>query len=220
MKAIGIKQYGSKGVLLKLDVPTPKIKADQVLIKSFATSVNLIDWKIRAGNLQDSPQHNWPFPIVLGFDTARSIVEVGENVTNWQVTDHVFARKQTSPQGSYAEFVAVDDHLLAKIPEILTFEEAGATPLAGLTAWQALFDKGHLQPDETVLIHGGSGGVGTFAIQLAKYHGAKVITTTSSKNVQLLKKSVQIKLLITSNVIFQSTSITSTSLLTLLAVKF
>lgn len=116
------------------------------------------------------------------------ITEVGSQVTDWQVGDKVFARPETTRFGTYAEVTIVDDHLLAKIPETISFEEAAAVPLAGLTAWQALFDHGHLKEGETVLIHAGAGGVGTYAIQLAKEAGAHVITTASAKNHALLKK--------------------------------
>ncbi|WP_430394431.1 NADP-dependent oxidoreductase [Enterococcus faecalis] len=186
MKAVVINQYGSKEVLEEAEVTLPKLSEHQVLVKEYATSINPIDWKLREGYLKQ--MFDWSFPIILGWDVAGLITEVGSQVTDWQVGDKVFARPETTRFGTYAEVTIVDDHLLAKIPETISFEEAAAVPLAGLTAWQALFDHGHLKEGETVLIHAGAGGVGTYAIQLAKEAGAHVITTASAKNHALLKK--------------------------------
>ncbi|WP_074401662.1 NADP-dependent oxidoreductase [Carnobacterium divergens] len=184
MKAVVIENYGGKDQLKEMEVPMPKPTAHQVIVKEMATSINPIDWKLREGYLQQ--MMDWEFPIILGWDVAGVISEVGSDVTDWKVGDKVFARPETTRFGTYAEYTAVDDHLVAKIPENVTFEEAGAVPLAGLTAWQALFDYGDLKAGETVLIHAGAGGVGTYAIQLAKNKGAKVITTASEKNKALL----------------------------------
>ncbi|EOV3183341.1 NADP-dependent oxidoreductase [Enterococcus faecalis] len=186
MKAVVINQYGSKEVLEEAEVTLPELSEHQVLVKEYATSINPIDWKLREGYLKQ--MFDWSFPIILGWDVAGVITEVGSQVTDWQVGDKVFARPETTRFGTYAEVTIVDDHLLAKIPETISFEEAAAVPLAGLTAWQALFDHGHLKEGETVLIHAGAGGVGTYAIQLAKEAGAHVITTASAKNHALLKK--------------------------------
>lgn len=163
MKAVVINQYGSKEVLEEAEVTLPELSEHQVMVKEYATSINPIDWKLREGYLKQ--MFDWPFPIILGWDVAGVITEVGSQVKDWQVGDKVFAR-----------------------PETISFEEAAAVPLAGLTAWQALFDHGHLKEGETVLIHAGAGGVGTYAIQLAKDAGAHVITTASEKNHALLKK--------------------------------
>jgi len=186
MKAVVINQYGGKEELTEQDVILPELKENQVLIKEHATSINPIDWKLREGYLKQ--MMDWPFPIILGWDVAGVITEVGSQVTDWKVGDQVFARPETTRFGTYAEETIVDDHLVAKIPENVTFEEAAAVPLAGLTAWQALFDHGNLQKGEKVLIHAGAGGVGTYAIQLAKQAGAYVITTASKKNHELLEK--------------------------------
>lgn len=129
---------------------------------------------------------DWPFPIILGWDVAGIITEIGAKVTRWQVGDTVFARPATTRFGTYAKETLVDADLLARIPKGVTFEEAAAVPLAGLTAWQALFDHGHLKAKQKVLIHAGAGGVGTFAIQFAKEAGAYVVTTASAKNHELL----------------------------------
>lgn len=185
MKAVVINQYGSKEELTEQDVTLPELKENQVLVKEHATSINPIDWKLREGYLKQ--MFDWPFPIILGWDVAGVITEVGSGVTDWKVGDKVFARPETTRFGTYAEETIVDDTLLAKIPDNVSFEEA-AVPLAGLTALQALFDHGKLQKGEKVLIHAGAGGVGTYAIQLAKQAGAYVITTASEKNHDLLKK--------------------------------
>ena len=184
MKAVVIKNYGGKEQLKEIQVDTPEANEKQVVVEVKATSVNPIDWKLREGYLQQ--MLDWEFPIILGWDVAGIISEIGEGVTEWSVGDRVFARPATTRFGTYAEYTAVDQSLLAEIPKSVSFEEAAAVPIAGLTAWQALFNHGQLKKDETVLIHAGAGGVGTYAIQLAKTFGAKVITTASQKNHELL----------------------------------
>lgn len=184
MKAVVINQYGSKEELVEQEVNKPSAEANQVVVKLEATSINPIDWKLREGYLKD--MFDWEFPIILGWDVAGVITEIGLNVTKWKVGDRVFSRPETTRFGTYAEYTAVDEQLLAKLPDSISYEEAAALPLAGLTAWQALFTQGHLKEGETVLIHAGAGGVGIYAIQLAKYAGAHVITTASEKNHELL----------------------------------
>ncbi|WP_322925249.1 NADP-dependent oxidoreductase [Paenibacillus campi] len=184
MKAVVIEQYGDEHQLQLKDVPDPKPGPKQVIIKLKATSINPIDWKLREGHLKS--MMDWEFPIILGWDAAGIITEVGDEVTEWKIGDAVFARPETTRFGTYAEYTAIDDHLLAPMPPGISFEEAASVPLAGLTAWQALFDHGQLQAGEKVLIHAGAGGVGTLAIQLAKHAGAHVVTTASSKNADFL----------------------------------
>ncbi|MGM0215241.1 NADP-dependent oxidoreductase [Enterococcus sp. AZ109] len=179
-RAIVINQYGGADQLIQDMVELPELDEKQVLVKVHATSVNPIDWKLREGYL--SQMMPWDFPIILGWDVAGEIAEVGAMVTDWQVGDKVFARPETTRFGTYADYTIVDDHLLAKKPEAISFEEAAAVPLAGLTAYQALFIHGHLKAGEKVLIHAGAGGVGMYAIQLAKNLGAQVFTTASEKN--------------------------------------
>ncbi|MBC1937812.1 NADP-dependent oxidoreductase [Listeria grandensis] len=186
MKAVIIENYGGKDVLKEAEVETPKAGAGQVVVKLAATSINPIDWKLREGYLKQ--MMDWPFPIILGWDAAGVISEVGANVTDWKIGDKVFARPETTRFGTYAEYTVVDAPLLARIPDNVSFEEAASIPLAGLTAWQALFDHATLQAGEKVLIHAGAGGVGTLAIQLAKNAGAHVITTASEKNAAFLKE--------------------------------
>ncbi|WP_313468408.1 NADP-dependent oxidoreductase [Carnobacterium sp.] len=184
MKAIVIENYGGKEELKEMQIDRPKASSKQVVVEVKATSINPIDWKLREGYLQQ--MMDWAFPIILGWDVAGVISEVGEEVIDWKVGDKVFARPETTRFGTYAEYTVVDQELLAKIPTNISFEEAAAIPLAGLTAWQGLFNHGKLKKGETVLIHAGAGGVGTYAIQLAKSIGAKVITTASKKNHDLL----------------------------------
>ncbi|KGX88281.1 NADP-dependent oxidoreductase [Pontibacillus marinus] len=185
MKAVVIEQYGGKDQLKEKDIPTPQINEDQVLIESHATSINPIDWKVREGYLKD--MLDWDFPIILGWDVSGVVVDTGSNVTKFKKGDQVFARPATTPNGTYAEFVAVEEHLVTSIPERVSFEDAAATPLAALTSWQCLFEVANLQKGQKVLIHAGSGGVGTYAIQLAKWAGAYVASTASSKNKELLE---------------------------------
>jgi 2-desacetyl-2-hydroxyethyl bacteriochlorophyllide A dehydrogenase len=185
MKAIVIDQYGEKEVLKERDVDPPAVLDDQVLLEIHATSINPIDWKVRAGYLKEMLP--FEFPIILGWDAAGVIVERGNNVTNFEVGDRVFTRPATTRQGTYAEYVAVDENLLARIPASMSFEEAAAIPLAGLTAWQCLVDFAGIKQNDKVLIHAGAGGVGNFAIQIAKSFGAYVATTASKKNEKFLK---------------------------------
>ncbi|WP_449620695.1 NADP-dependent oxidoreductase [Robertmurraya sp. Marseille-Q9965] len=186
MRAVIINEYGSKDVLVEQELPKPEIKANQVLVEVYATSVNPIDWKLRAGYLKQ--MLDWSFPIILGWDVAGKIVEVGSKVKHFQVGDEIFARPDTTPEGTYAEFTTVDEELLAKKPSNLTFEESASIPLAGLTAWQCLVDSTKVKHGDKVLIHAGAGGVGSLAIQMAKHLGAYVATTASEKNEAYVKE--------------------------------
>lgn len=185
MKAIMIDTYGGKEQLKERQTDLPVISEEQVLLEVHATSVNPIDWKVREGYLKEMLP--FEFPIILGWDAAGIIAEVGENVSNFKVGDRVFTRPATTSQGTYAEFVPVDQELLAKMPEDMTYEEAAAIPLAGLTAWQCLVDFSEIKKGDKVLIHAGAGGVGNFAIQLAKSFGAYVATTASKENEAFVK---------------------------------
>lgn len=185
-RAIVIEQYGHADQLKESQVELPELGEHQVLVKVKATSVNPIDWKLREGYL--AQMMPWDFPIILGWDVAGEIAEVGSAVADWQVGQAVFARPETTRFGTYADYAIVDDHLLATKPDTVSFAEAAAVPLAGLTAYQALFTHGKLTAGEKVLIHAGAGGVGIYAIQLAKNAGATVITTASEENHALLKE--------------------------------
>ncbi|MFL0365269.1 NADP-dependent oxidoreductase [Pseudobacillus sp. 179-B 2D1 NHS] len=185
MKAIVIEQYGGSEQLKEMNIQKPSAGKNEVIVKLHATSINPIDWKLREGYLQTMMP--FEFPIILGWDASGIIEEVGENVEGFKAGDRVFARPETTNRGTYAEYTAVDSHLLAKIPDNISFEEAACVPLAGLTAWQCLFDFGEVKAGDKVLIHAGAGGVGTFAIQLAKHAGAYVAATASTHNVELLQ---------------------------------
>lgn len=185
MDAVVINSYGDESKLEYAELDVPEIKSNQVLVEIKATSINPIDWKLREGYLKQ--MFDWEFPIVLGWDLAGTITKVGSDVKKWQIGDEVFARPATTNRGTYAQFATVDEDLLAMKPKNISFEEAAAVPLAGETAWQALFTHGKLRPDQKVLIQAGSGGVGTYAIQLAKAIGAYVYTTTSPSHFDLVK---------------------------------
>ena len=184
-KAVRIHQYGNAEVLSYEDAPMPVIKADEVLVKIHASSINPVDWKVREGYLKDFIPHT--FPLTLGWDFAGEIVAVGSDVSNWNVGAAVYARPDIARDGAYAEYIAVRANEIAAKPASINWQEAAAVPLVALTAWQSLYEGANIQAGERVLIHAGAGGVGTFAIQLAKLRGAHVITTTSTKNVELVK---------------------------------
>ncbi|WP_312499429.1 NADP-dependent oxidoreductase [Enterococcus sp.] len=184
-RAIVINAYGGKEELEEAKVELPALEPDQILVKTAATSINPIDWKLREGYLKQ--MFPWQFPIILGWDIAGEVVEVGADVSDFNIGDAIYARPETTPFGTYADYAIVDATLAALKPSNQTFAEAAAVPLAGLTAYQALFDHGDLKAGQKVLIHAGAGGVGTYAIQLAKAAGAYVITTASPRNHELLR---------------------------------
>jgi NADPH:quinone reductase-like Zn-dependent oxidoreductase len=185
MKAVAIEQYGGKEELKLIELDKPEIKENQVLIEMHATSINPIDWKIRQGYLKDMIP--FKFPIILGWDAAGVIVKKGNKVYNFNIGDRVFARPETSANGTYAEYIVTEENLIARIPNNISCEEAASIPLATLTAWQCLVDLGNLKQGEKVLIHAGAGGVGSMAIQIAKELGAFVATTGRGKNIEFLK---------------------------------
>ncbi|GEK91830.1 NADP-dependent oxidoreductase [Alkalibacterium kapii] len=185
MKAIVIEKYGQANELTEKELPVPEIKPNQILIEMHATSINPIDWKLRAGYLANNMP--FEFPLILGWDAAGVVSKVGSDVTKFKEGDEVFARPAME-NGTYAEYVAVDEDLVALKPESVSYNEAAAAPLAGLTAWQCLLDFGKIKTGDKVLIHAGSGGVGSFAIQIAKHFGAYVYSTASGKNEDFLKQ--------------------------------
>ncbi|MDZ8054622.1 MAG: NAD(P)-dependent alcohol dehydrogenase [Aulosira sp. ZfuVER01] len=184
MKAVVIRRYGSAEVLQYEDVEQPKIKPDQILVKIHASSVNPVDWKIRQGMLQLLTGYN--FPMILGFDLAGEVVEVGASVRRFQPGDAIYG-STALPGGAYAEFAAIPENLAAPKPTNLSYEEAAVVPLAALTALQALRDQGNIQAGQSVLINGAAGGVGIFAVQIAKALGTEVTGVCSTKNVDLVK---------------------------------
>lgn len=186
MKAAVIDRYGSPEVLRYANVGKPTINPDQLLVKVHASSVNPIDWKIRQGMLKFLTGSQ--FPLILGFDVAGEVVEVG-NRTRFKVGDAIYARLDQLSGGAYAEYASVSDKIAASKPTNMTYAEAAAVPLAALTALQALRDEGQLKVGQRVLINGASGGVGTYAVQIAKVLGAiEVVGVCSARNVKLVKR--------------------------------
>ncbi len=182
MKAIVVEQPGGPEVLKLKDVPRPQPKEDEVLIRVRAAAVNPVDAYIRAG------KYGAKFPYTPGMDVAGVVEATGSKAKKFKRGDQVYAYLSFDEQGGYAEYcVAREDEVSAK-PRNISFEQAAAVPLAATTAWQALIDTAKLKSGQTVLIHGGSGGVGHFAIQIAKARGAKVIATASTANQDLLKQ--------------------------------
>lgn len=185
MKAFIVDRYKKKGALRLGDVPEPELRDDDVLIQIHATGVNLLDSKVRDGEFKIFLPYRPPF--ILGHDVAGTVVRVGSKVRKFKPGDEIYARPRDGRVGTFAELIAINEADVAVKPKNLTMEEAASIPLVGLTAWQALIEKANLQKGQKVFIQAGSGGVGTFAIQLAKHIGATVATTASSANADLLK---------------------------------
>ncbi|MFZ3129110.1 MAG: NADP-dependent oxidoreductase [Rhodoferax sp.] len=185
MKAFVLERYAKKGALRLADISTPELRDDEVLVEVHAAGVNLLDTKIRSGEFKLILPYR--LPVILGHDVAGVVAKTGPRVRNFKVGDEVYARVDDFRIGTFAEFVPVKEASLARKPKNLTMEEAASIPLVGLTAWQALVEKAQLKRGQQVFIQAGSGGVGTFAIQLAKHLGADVATTTSKTNVALVK---------------------------------
>ncbi|MEB3182562.1 MAG: NAD(P)-dependent alcohol dehydrogenase [Nostocaceae cyanobacterium] len=184
MKAVIINRYGTPDVLEYAEVEQPKIKPDQLLVKVHASSVNPIDWKIRKGMLRFMTGNK--FPMILGFDLAGEVLEVGSQVTRFKVGDQIYGSLGL-PGGADAEYAAVPEKFAAPKPHNMSYEQAAAIPLAALTALQALRDQGNMQPGQSVLINGASGGVGIFAVQIAKALDTEVTGVCSTKNLDFVK---------------------------------
>jgi len=182
MKAMGIRHFGGVEVIEMLELPKPQPGPHEVLLRIHAAGINPVDWKIREGFFQGRMSHT--FPIILGWDAAGTIEAVGDKVHYASIGDAVFAycRKEILQDGTYAEYIVLRHPHLAPKPRNLSFEEAAAIPLSGLTAYQSLFEALKLKAGEKILIHAGAGGVGGFAIQMAKQVGAHVITTSSASH--------------------------------------
>ena len=185
MKAFVLEGYGKKRALRLTEVPDPELRDDEVLVQVYAAGVNLLDAKIRNGEFKLILPYR--LPLILGHDVAGVVVKVGARVRLFKAGDEVYARPDDFRIGTFAEFVPVKEASLALKPKGLAMEAAASIPLVGLTAWQALVEKAKLKKGQKVFIQAGSGGVGTFAIQLAKHLGATVATTTSTANVALVK---------------------------------
>lgn len=185
MKAFVVDKYSKKGALRLAEMPEPEVRENDVLVRIHATAVNLLDSKIRDGEFKLILPFRRPF--ILGHDVAGTVIRVGPKVRQFKPGDEVYARPRDGRVGTFAEFIAINEADVAQKPANLSMQQAASIPLVGLTAWQALVEAAHLKPGQKVFIQAGSGGVGTFAIQLAKHLGATVATTTSAKNAELVK---------------------------------
>lgn len=185
MKAVVINRYGDPDVLEYQDIEKPAIKPDQLLVQVRASSVNPVDWKVRQGHLQ--LLSGFKFPLLMGADLSGVVVEIGSQVTQFQPGDEIYTFLNPLKGGAYAQYAPVPASSAAKKPANITHEQAASVPIAGLTALQALIDLGTIKPGQKVLINGASGGVGTFAVQIAKALNAEVTGVCSTKNLELVK---------------------------------
>src|SRR5882757_22810 len=183
MKAVYIEQFGGPEVVKYGELPDPSAAAGQIVVDAFAASVNGADWKVRAGH--HGPQ---TFPMILGRDFSGVVSALGEGVTDLRIGDEVFGVLEAGREGAYAEKIAIGAAIVAKKPAALSHVDAAALGLTGLTALVSIEDALKLKSGETILIQGGAGGVASFAIQLAKHIGARVITTASARNVAYLRE--------------------------------
>lgn len=185
MKAFIVKKYGKKENLHLTDWAEPIVNENDVLIKVHSAGVNLLDSLIRNGEFKLFLPYKPPF--INGHDVAGVVTKIGSKVIKFKVGDEVYSRPSDFRIGAFAEYISIDEKDVALKPKNLSMDEAGSIPLVGLTAWQALVEVGNVKKGQKVFIQAGSGGVGTFAIQLAKHLGAYVATTTSAKNIDLVK---------------------------------
>jgi NADPH:quinone reductase-like Zn-dependent oxidoreductase len=185
MKALVFKRYGGLDQVAFADIPRPVPKPDEILVQVLAAGLNPIDNMIPKGTFK--PFLRFQLPATLGSDLAGVVVEVGSRVTRFKPGDAVFASVFDLGTGALAEFALVPENAAALKPPNLDFVQAASIPMVGLTSWQALKERAHLKPGQKVFIPAGAGGIGTFAIQLAKYLGAKAATTTSTGNVDLVR---------------------------------
>lgn len=185
MKAFVLDRYGKKRALRSADMPSPELRDGEVLVQVHAAGVNQLDSRIRDGEFKLILPYR--LPLILGHDVAGIVVKVGPRVRQFKPGDQVYARPDDFRIGTFAEYIAIKEESLAIKPKALSMEEAASIPLVGLTAWQALIEIAKLKKGQKVFIQAGSGGVGTFAIQLARHVGATVATTTSSANIDLVK---------------------------------
>jgi NADPH:quinone reductase-like Zn-dependent oxidoreductase len=186
MKAVAMHAYGGPEVLKYEDAARPDPATGEVLVRVHAAAVNPVDWKVRAGHLKGFL--NYSSPLIPGWDLSGVVEATGAGVTDWKQGDAVYARPDLRRNGAYAEYIAVRASELGHKPRSIDHVQASAIPLACLTAWQALFDAGGLKAGQRVLIHAAAGGVGTFAVQLAKWKGAHVVGTASERNHAFLRE--------------------------------
>lgn len=186
MKAIVVKEFGGPEVLKYQDAPKPEPKNDEILVRVMAAAVNPVDTYVRQGKL--SRGSGIGGPIIIGYDIAGTVEKTGADAKKFKAGDQVYCYLSVMRGGGYAEYAVAKESETALKPKNINFIEAAAVPLAATTAWQALIDTAKIDKGQTVLIHGGSGGVGSFAIQIAKARGAKVIATASTAHQELLKQ--------------------------------
>jgi NADPH:quinone reductase-like Zn-dependent oxidoreductase len=185
MKAVTIHEYGGPEELVIEEMPIPEFGPGEILVRVQATGINPVDWKIREGYNKERIKIDFPF--ILGWDVAGAVADTGNLVSRFKIGDLVFALADMTRNGAEAEYVVLKTDAAAHVPSTISLEEAAAVPLTSLTAWTMLFDKADLQPGQRVLIHAASGGVGSFAVQLAKISGAYVAGTTSEMNIDYVK---------------------------------
>src|SRR5580700_1407247 len=181
MRAVRFHDYGPPSVLVVDDIDRPTPAAGEVLVHVHAAGVNPVDWKVRAGYLKQYMPVELPH--TLGRDFAGTVESVGEGVSGYAVGDRVFGRGD----GTYAEYAVAPIGTIARIPDGVSFDQAATLHVGGVTAWLALFDSGHLEPGQRLLVQGGAGGVGGIAVQLGHWKGAYVIATASTANVDFVR---------------------------------
>ena len=186
MKAIRIHEFGGPDVLELDEIAVPHCGDDEVLIKVYASAVNPVDQKIFEGKAQE--KFPIKFPLTMGWDVSGVIEQAGNKVRHFDIGDEVYGRPFPTTNGAFAEYVTIKADQISLKPRSVDHLNAAAIPLAGLTAWQGLFKYGHLEKDQKVLIHAASGGVGSFAVQFAKWKGAYVIGTGSAENLSFIKQ--------------------------------
>lgn len=188
MKAAQINKYGHIDVIEINNIEKPRLSRNQVLVEVYASSINPVDTAIREGRM--SGMYQLQLPITLGGDISGIVSEVGDDVMNFRPGDKVFGQSyaQANGTGAFAEFTAVPANMISRMPSNVSFTEAAVLPLTGISAIQTLIDHLKLQRGQKILIHGGAGGIGTIAIQIAKHLGAYVAATTTGKGVDHVKK--------------------------------
>ena len=185
MKAFVVDKYNKKGILRLAEMPEPELGDNDVLVEIHAAGVNLLDAKIKTGEFKPILPYRPPF--ILGHDVAGKVISVGSKVRKFKSGDEIYARPRDGRIGTFAEFIAINQADVALKPENLSMEEAASIPLVGLTAWQVLVERAGLKKGQKVFIQAGSGGVGTFAIQLAKHLGATIATTAGAASADLVR---------------------------------
>ena len=186
MKAVRMHRYGGPEVLVYEEVPCPQPGAGEILVRVEAAAVNPVDWKVREGYLREMVPHT--LPLIPGWDVSGVVEAAGPGATLFRAGDEVFSRPDLLRDGSYAEYIVIRETEVAFKPRSVDHLHAAAIPLAGLTAWKSLIEAAQLAPDQRVLIHGAAGGVGSFAVQLARWRGCRVTATASPHNHDFLRQ--------------------------------